>query len=52
MLGEHPFEVGFEEELLFPKGRFQLKKCGNTSLVLRTTTVASRLRAERSTACS
>lgn len=34
------------------KVRFQLKKCDNTSLVLRTTTVASRLRAERSTACS
>ena len=34
------------------KVRFQLKKCDNTSRVLRTTTVASRLRAERSTACS
>ncbi|MBX7502246.1 aspartyl protease family protein [Qipengyuania sp. YG27] len=34
------------------KVRFQLKKCDNTSLVLRTTTIASRLAADRSTACS
>lgn len=34
------------------KVRFQLKKCDNTSLVLRTTTIASRLKADRSTACS
>jgi predicted aspartyl protease len=34
------------------KVRFQLKKCKATSLVLRTTTIASRLRADRSTACS
>ena len=34
------------------KVRFQLKKCENTSLVLRTTTLASRLRADRASACS
>jgi hypothetical protein len=34
------------------KVRFQLKKCENSSLVLRTTTIASRIRADRSTACS
>ncbi|MFW2349120.1 retroviral-like aspartic protease family protein [Qipengyuania sp.] len=34
------------------KVRFQLKKCDNTSLVLRTTTIASRLAADRSSACS
>ena len=34
------------------KVRFQLRKCDNTSLVLRTTTIASRLAADRSSACS
>ncbi|WP_370191412.1 retroviral-like aspartic protease family protein [Qipengyuania sp.] len=34
------------------KVRFQLKKCDNTSLVLRTSTIASRLKADRSIACS
>lgn len=34
------------------KVRFQLKKCDNTSLVLRTSTIASRMASDRSTACS
>lgn len=34
------------------KVRFQLKKCDKALLVLRTTTIASRMRSDRATACS